>query len=182
VGRFQLRAATLDDVEAYVRCHVECLAETYATVMPPAFAEQHRHAVPHRIDETRRSWAAAAADPNGPRAWLATDEDGLAVGVARSGPGPQQWERDLGAPPTTVTFELHHIYTRQHTHGSGLGRSLLEAAVGERDAYLWILHGNERAERFYRRHAFEPDGTEMSCGPSWFHRSMFRMVRRGRPG
>jgi GNAT superfamily N-acetyltransferase len=182
VGSFQLRAATVDDVEAYVRCHVECLAETYADLMPPEFAEQHRHAIPRRIDETRRSWAGSAADGHGPLAWLATDEDGLAVGVARSGPGPQQWEVDLGAPVTTVGFELHHIYTRRHTHGSGLGQSLLEAAVGDRDAYLWILHGNVRAERFYRRNAFAPDGAEMSCGPTWFHRSMFRMVRRGRPG
>ena len=25
---------------------------------------------------------------------------------------------------------------------------------------LWILEGNERAQHFYRRHGFQPDGTE----------------------
>jgi GNAT superfamily N-acetyltransferase len=178
VGQFQLRVATVDDVEAYVRCHVEYLSETYASLMPPAFADEHRLAVPRRIADTRQAWVRAAVDENGPRAWVATDQDGVTVGVARSGPGPQQWEVDLGAPPTPVGFELHHIYTRQRTHGSGLGQSLLDAAVGDRDAYLWILHGNSRAERFYRRNGFTPDGAEMSCGPSWYHRSMFRMVRQ----
>ena len=51
--------------------------------------------------------------------------------------------------------------------------------MGARDAYLWILHGNARAERFYRRNQFQPDGVELSCGPTWYYRSMFRMVREG---
>jgi GNAT superfamily N-acetyltransferase len=69
------------------------------------------------------------------------------------------------------------VYTAARVHGSGLGQALLGAAVADRDAYLWILYGNHRAERFYRRNGFRPDGVELGCGPSWFHRPMFRMVR-----
>ena len=76
-----------------------------------------------------------------------------------------------------MPFQLHHLYTRARTHGSGLGARLLELAVGDRETYLWILHGNGRAAAFYRRAGFGPDGGEMSCGPSWFHRTMYRLVR-----
>jgi len=176
--QFEVRPATLDDVEEYVRCHVDCLAETYADIMPPAFAEEQRREVPERVVRTREAWRTDATQP-APRTttWLARDGSGVVVGVASSGPGTQNWERALGAPPTTVPFQLHHLYTRTQTHGSGLGRRLLEAAVDGRPTYLWILHGNGRADAFYRRHGFGPDGSEMTCGASWFHRTMYRLVR-----
>jgi len=175
---YDVRPVTLDDAQEYVRCHVECLAETYASIMPPAFATEHRRGIPEQVARTRAAWQSEAGHPE-PRnaAWLARDGSGEVVGVARSGPGVQQWERDLGAPPTTVPFQLHHLYTRQRAHGTGLGLRLLETATGNRETYLWILHGNARADRFYRRHGFAPDGAEMTCGPSWFHRTMYRLVR-----
>jgi GNAT superfamily N-acetyltransferase len=177
---YDLRPVSIHDAEGYVRCHVECLAETYAPIMPPAFAEQHRAAIGDRIRQTREQWAAWELEPaeRRTRCWLASDVTGETVGIARSGPGPQQWENDLGAPVPAVDLELHHIYTLNRTHGTGLGQALLELAIGPADAYLWILHGNPRAERFYRRNGFVPDGVELSCGPTWFHRTMFRMVRR----
>lgn len=177
-GEVVVRPTTLDDAEEYVRCHVQCLAETYDTIMPPAFVEQQRAAIPDRIVETRRAWAARMGDAQTrTRSWIAVDHGGSAVGVARSGPGPQPWELSMGAPDSAVDFELHHLYTRRHSHGSGLGQQLLELATQGQAAYLWILRGNPRAERFYRRNGFEPDGAELSCGPTWFHRPMFRMVR-----
>ncbi|WP_243400618.1 GNAT family N-acetyltransferase [Arthrobacter sp. Bz4] len=91
------------------------------------------------------------------------------MGIATSGPG-----RDEDRPD----FELHHIYTLAASHGTGLGQRLLDTAIENRAAYLWILNGNPRAERFYRRNGFEPDGTDTLCGPTWHHRPMFRMHRQ----
>ena len=173
-----LRPVVPDDAEAYVRCHVACLAETYRAIMPPAFVEQHRREIPETVERVRAAWAAAAQQPE-PRtsAWLARDPAGEVVGVVRSGPGMQDWEQALGAPTTDVSWQLHHLYTRARTHGSGLGARLLEVAVEDRETYLWILYGNARADRFYRRRGFRPDGVEMTCGPSWFSRQMYRLVR-----
>lgn len=179
---YELRPVTPADAEAYIRCHVECLAETYVDLMPPAFIEEHRRELPAQVERTRAAWAEAARQPE-PRtaAWLARDADGEVVGVVRSGPGTQDWERALDAPPTTVDYQLHHLYTRVRTHGTGLGAQLLDLAVRDQETYLWILYGNPRADRFYRRHGFAPDGGEMSCGPTWFHRTMYRMVRPAAP-
>ena len=181
--RYDLRPAVPEDADDYVRCHVTCLAETYVDLMPPAFAEQHRQEAPARAARTRDSWRAAQSEPQ-PRtqAWLARDASGEVVGIVESGPGVQSWELALGAPPTRVPFQLHHLYTRQHTHGSGLGQQLLETALPDGCAtYLWILHGNPRADRFYRRNGFAPNGDSMSCGPTWFHRTMYRLVRPAPP-
>jgi len=43
-------------------------------------------------------------------------------------------------------------------HGSGAGQALLHAAVGDSPAYLWAADDNPRAEAFYRRNGFDPDG------------------------
>ena len=177
---YDIRPVTLDDAEEYVDCHVACLTETYVDIMPPAFAELHRRAAPEQVVRTREAWRANAVEP-APRtsAWLARDGAGDVVGVVRSGPGTQAWEAALGAPPTTVPYQLHHLYTRHRTHGSGLGRQLLHTALTDQTTYLWILHGNARADRFYRRNGFAPDGDEMTCGETWFHRTMYRLVRPG---
>jgi GNAT superfamily N-acetyltransferase len=177
---YDLRPVVLDDAEEYVRCHVECLAETYRDLVPPEFAAEHRRRMPEQVERTRAAWAAAEQQPQTrPTAWLARDAGGEVVGVVRAGPGTQDWERALGAPPTSVGFQLHHLYTRAHTHGSGLGSRLIDVAIGDRETYLWILHGNARADRFYRRRGFAPDGGTMSCGATWFHRTMYRLVRPG---
>jgi GNAT superfamily N-acetyltransferase len=177
---YDIRRATPEDAEEYVACHVDCLAETYVEIMPPAFAELHRTEAPERVRRTREAWRAAAArPPSAGASWLARDASGEVVGVVQSGPGTQGWEVELGAPPTAVPYQLNHLYTRQRTYGTGLGRRLLDVALTDEATYLWILHGNARADRFYRRHGFAPNGDEMSCGASWFFRTMYRMVRPG---
>lgn len=45
-------------------------------------------------------------------------------------------------------------------HGRGVAQALMAEAVGDADAYLWVLRGNGRAIAFYRKIGFELDGTE----------------------
>lgn len=161
---FSIRRATVDDAEAYARTHVAALHETYAHIMPQEFHDHYDAELPTMI----RSRRAALADDDGVASWVAFDASGVPVGIARSGPG-----RDDDRPD----FELHHIYTLASTHGSGLGQRLLDTAVGSTPAYLWILNDNPRAERFYARNGFIPDGTTALCGPVWHSKPMFRMHR-----
>ena len=100
---------------------------------------------------------------------VAEDSSGI-VGWATSGPG-----RDDNPP---VPHELEAINTVAQVHGSGVGQRLLEAAIGDEPAYLWIMEGNDRAEAFYRRNGFQRDGAEHEYLLAGYPRTTVRMVRR----
>ncbi|MBO0708678.1 MAG: GNAT family N-acetyltransferase, partial [Candidatus Dormibacteraeota bacterium] len=71
--------------------------------------------------------------------------------------------RDQDAPPGQ-TGELGAIYLLKEHWGTGVGRSLMRAAMtslrqsGYREATLWVLEGNARARRFYESGGWRPDG------------------------
>jgi GNAT superfamily N-acetyltransferase len=56
------------------------------------------------------------------------------------------------------------LYAHPDAIGTGAGRALMEAAVravreaGYREAVLWMLEGNRRAEAFYERGGWRRDG------------------------
>lgn len=114
------------------------------------------------------------------RYWMAEDSSGHGrpvLGIACSGSEPDWWEADFDPPPAGLECVLDRLYVLPHAHGSGVGQALFDAAVDGRSAYLWILVGNLRAEQFYRRNGFLPDGSTGRAGGSWHDRPMFRMVR-----
>ena len=48
-------------------------------------------------------------------------------------------------------LRLAALYVLEEWHGQGLGRALLEHALGDAPAYLWVAEHNERAQRFAAR-------------------------------
>ncbi|RNI20876.1 GNAT family N-acetyltransferase [Flexivirga caeni] len=84
--------------------------------------------------------------------------------------------RDDDAP---VPQELSSLNVLAQFHGSGVARQLVEATLGERAAYLWVVEQNARAIAFYRKVGFAPDGDtkhddDLECDE-------LRMVRGARP-
>ncbi len=82
---------------------------------------------------------------------LAWSLDGRLLGFSSTGGGR---DPDDGLPP----LELMGLYVRASSYGTGVGHALLEAAIGDSPAYLWVLDGNVRAIGFYERHGFAFDG------------------------
>ena len=163
---YVLRQATPGDAEAVVLMHTLAHEECYSHLLSPAFFAARRQAVPERVARRRNH-----LDVEDPRI-LAVDANNEVVGFADAGPG-----RDEDGP---VPLELYSIYLLGRAQGMGLGTALLGAAIGESPAYLWVLEDNVRAQAFYRRLGFRPDGRRGVLPPEWEGLPEMRMVRAGR--
>ena len=53
-----------------------------------------------------------------------------------------------------VRGELCSLYVARAQWGTGVADSLLEAALGDSSAFLWVFEANARARAFYARHGF----------------------------
>jgi GNAT superfamily N-acetyltransferase len=54
--------------------------------------------------------------------------------------------------------QLMLLYTLESEYGTGAGQALLDAAIGDKPAFLWTAENNPRANAFYSRNRFVPDG------------------------
>lgn len=163
---YRIRQATPEDAEALADMHATAHEESYRSLMPRVTF----HTVGSERDERvqRRRSFLNGTDPH----FLALDGAGSVVGFADSGPG-----RD-GQKPCAV--ELYRIYTLARTHGSGLGSDLLEACISDAAAYLWVLEQNPRAQAFYAKHGFRPDGARKRLPAAFDELPEIRMVRPAR--
>jgi ribosomal protein S18 acetylase RimI-like enzyme len=157
-----IRRGVPDDAAAGAALHIACWQEGYADVVPSEVLAERTDDLAERTERWRTSLT------DGPPRWLAVDDDGGLVGFAAAGPG-----RD---DDIDLDLELYAIYVRAARFGTGLGHRLIEAAIGEAPAYLWVFEANDRAQGFYRRHGFTPDGSR-KLEPS-FREPEIRMVRR----
>ncbi|MFI7493809.1 GNAT family N-acetyltransferase [Kocuria sp. M4R2S49] len=167
-----VRPAGADDAEAWSALHLRCLDETYRPLFGDAFADRQQAAAGRTAGYDR----ALLADPD-VRTLLAVDDGGTALGLVSAGPAPAAWEGRAGVPAPLVPRQLFQLYVLRAAHGTGLGAELLETAIGSADAYLWIMAGNARAERFYVRHGFRALAESYPSGGPWAGQHMHRMLR-----
>lgn len=142
-----VRRATADDAAAIARVQVQGWHEAYTGRMPQAILDGMD------AERSAAGWGRAVAALQGAAGggiWVA-ERDGEIVGFASSGPG-----RDDDAVPGRI--ELFAIYVLAAHYGTGAGAALLDAAVGDAPASLWVLADNPRAQAFYAKHRFAPDG------------------------
>ncbi|MCX6500425.1 MAG: GNAT family N-acetyltransferase [Arthrobacter sp.] len=146
-----LREPTLPDAPQIAKLHVATWREAYSHLLPAEFfTEDHvqgRHVMWHRIlGNPRQDWNIRIAEHNA-----------QVVGFAFAGPSYGGEGQDL--PRDRQLFSL---YVSAIHHGAGVGQSLLDAAVGDGPAMLWVAKDNPRAVAFYRRNGFAFDGTEQT--------------------
>ncbi len=146
-----VRAATPDDAQAIAEAHVASWRAAYASIVPARVLDGLS------VDRRAEFWRGVAADPGETRVWVA-EAGRRVVGFASTGPA-----RDTDLPAGAA--ELQAIYLEPGSWGTGLGRALLQRAVGDlverrfRPLVLWVLAGNERGRHFYERAGWEWDGT-----------------------
>jgi GNAT superfamily N-acetyltransferase len=153
----RIRPATIADAPGIARVHWDSHQTTY---VEPGRVARDRVEAWTMADRVAR-WTANLAIANDvyptPEGfhrmaiWVAV-VDGAVVGWANTSAG-----RDADRPRD---LELEGLYVLDVHHGTGVGQALLDAAIGDRPAYLWALADNPRAHAFYRRNGFVADGAE----------------------
>jgi GNAT superfamily N-acetyltransferase len=148
-----LRPAEPDDAMAVARMHIRTWQVAYRNLIPDEFLDGLNP------EDRARRYDFATRDPQKPRTILAVEE-GSILGFATTSPS-----RDADLPEYG---ELCALYVDPPHWGRGIGNALIAAArsrlweMGFRSALLWVLAGNERAERFYRADQWVPDGHRRS--------------------
>lgn len=143
-----VRAAVSDDIEGMARVHVDSWAETYRGLMPDELLD-----APDLVDRRRQLWRTVLDDEHRQtHACAVAEQDGRIVGIAMSGPSSDDDRAD--------ELQLFVLYTYRVVQGSGAGRGLLDAVVDPGTAcHLWVADPNPRAQAFYRKNGFVPDGS-----------------------
>lgn len=157
-----VRGALAEDARAIAEVHVASWRWAYEGILGRETLEALS------VDDRATMWRdaiGAADDRSG--VLVAQDAEGRVVGFASVGPSADQ-------DATDGTGEVLAIYVDAAFAGSGVGRSLFEAARerlrvgGFERATLWVLEANERARRFYERAGWAWDGTisqhRFDCG------------------
>jgi len=165
-----LRDATPADAWDIAAVHVESWQAGYRGLLPDDVLDGLSIA-------TREQWWHETLSTAGARSTLLATDAHTLLGFAAIGPG-----RD-GDP---VVGELYAMYLRSTAWGRGVGQTLHSAAMtrlrafGFERASLWMLAGNERALRFYRREGWLADGrSKLVTGPGGVeldHRGMSRRL------
>ena len=155
-----IRPAAMSDVASGAACHLACWREAYADMVTP----ERLVALTSDVDAKIELWRTVIAE-GGPL--VVAVEDDSVIGFIAAGPDEE--------PDLDVAFQLRVLNVRRAYWGTGVAQRLYDHAVGERDAYLWVLRDNARARGFHARNGFVPDSAE-KFDPD-FGATAIRMVR-----
>ena len=145
-----LRGATPDDATEVASVHVRTWQVAYRGLMPDEYLDALRP------EDRAKRYTFGSSDPLQPATIVAVDE-GAIRGFATTGPALSTDGHSSG--------ELYALYVDPSSWRLGIGRALIAAArehlrsQGFTEACLWVLVGNDRAERFYRADGWVSDGT-----------------------
>lgn len=108
-----------------------------------------------RAHDRAQRYTLGSTDPDQPTTIVAVNEVGDICGFVTTGPA---------ADTDPATGQLQCLYVDPDCWGRGIGQTLIRAArvrlasLGFSGAVLWVLAGNDRAQRFYRADGWRRDG------------------------
>lgn len=148
---FTIREPQPHDAATIADLHVATWKEAYAHLLSDDyFSEEY-------VEGRHRMWHDLLARTRDDMTVRVAERDGSIIGFALTGSssGPEADE----APRDRM---LHAIYVLSAHYGTGAGQALLDAALGDAPAMLWVAKENPRAIAFYLRNGFQFDGVEQT--------------------
>jgi GNAT superfamily N-acetyltransferase len=145
----RLRDALPGDASAMAELNVAAWRAFFPGLVPQPLIDGQE------VEPRARYWQEHLPSTLPERTWVA-ERGGRVIGLTHVGPS-----RDPDAPEAA---ELYGMYVEPEVVGTGVGRTLMEAALVHfragpwQEAILWTLPGEHRAARFYRSWGWEPDG------------------------
>jgi ribosomal protein S18 acetylase RimI-like enzyme len=149
-----IRVAVPGDASGIARVHVDSWRETYSGLLPDQFFNAAA------LAGRRAMWVAILGHGPVPGTVVVAERDREIRGFAFAGPASHP-DATKGIQPAR-SLHLFSIYVLAADHDTGTGHRLLEAAIGDRPAQLWVARDNDRARTFYRRHGFCEDGATVA--------------------
>ena len=156
VNGFEIRGATVADVEALTVFGARTFFESFAADNTPEDMEKH---------------LAAAWRPELQRAEILDPKIDTILALSKGELAGFAMLRDREAPPEGVAaikpVELWRFYVDKSWQGRGLARALMTAAEdrararGGRELWLGVWERNARAQAFYRKCGFEAVGKKV---------------------
>jgi GNAT superfamily N-acetyltransferase len=146
---FTTRVPGPNDAARIADLHVSTWREAYAHLLSEDyFSEAY-------IEGRRRMWSHILDHPRDDVTVRIAEIQGAIIGFAWVGPSVGVEGDD---PPRDR--QLYAIYVSAAHYGTGVGQALLDEALGEGPAILWVAKENPRATAFYLRNGFRFDGVE----------------------
>jgi GNAT superfamily N-acetyltransferase len=146
-----LREATPADAEQIAVLHADSWRRTYRGMMRDEFLDGH--VVQNRLSVWRERLDSPAANQ--------------LVVVAEAGGVIEGFVCVLGDDDARWGSLVDNLHVRHDVHKHGIGRQLMreaaawaEANYAGRGLYLWVMHANENAQRFYARLGGTNEGAE----------------------
>ncbi len=146
-----LRPAQPSDALAIARVHVRAWQHGYAGILPASYLNNLR------AEDRADKYDLSNSDPTKPHTIVAATGN-ILHGFSTTAPSHE--------PDLPNHGELTALYVDPHSWGLGVGVTLVSAArahmvsLGLRQAYLFTLVDNLRAQRFYKADQWTPDGLE----------------------
>jgi len=146
----KLRPAEPADAGQIASVHVRSWQVGYRGLLPDDYLDRLRP------EDRAERYVLGTADPAQPHTVVALD-GGAICGFATTAPARDSDAHGCG--------ELLALYVDPPSWGRGFGRALLSAAQrrlageGFDHGVLWVLVGNDRAQRFYQAHGWAADGS-----------------------
>lgn len=161
-----IRPASTEDCEELGKVHVRSWQEAYANLLPASYLNS--------LDPIERA-----------QNWVQALEAGGNVLIDLNGPnlaGFAAFGRSRDADAQASWGELAALYYLQSYWGKGRAQLLYQKVktsleeLGFTTTTLWVLEGNDRAIKFYRKSGFEFDGHTQSDERGDFQMTELRMV------